>query len=166
MSALPSIEPTVPARREFLGRLGKGLGILAAVEILAVVVAYLAPSKGGAGRGAGLVVAGPVGEFTPASVRPFPAGKFYLVRLSDGGFLALSSKCTHLGCTVPWNQKEQTFPCPCHASTFDLKGDVLAPPATRALDLFPVVIEGGIVKVDTSRRIERARFEPAQVTYL
>jgi cytochrome b6-f complex iron-sulfur subunit len=67
---------------------------------------------------------------------------------------------------VPWSQKEQTFPCPCHASTFDLKGDVLAPPATRALDLFPVVIEGGIVKVDTSRRIERARFEPAQVTYL
>ena len=166
MSTLPSIEPTAAARRDFLGRLGKGLGILAAVEILAVVVAYLAPSKGGAGRGAGLVVAGPVGEFTPASVRPFPAGRFYLVRLADGGFLALSSKCTPLGCTVPWNQKEQVFPCPCHASTFDQKGDVLAPPATRALDLFPVVIEAGIVKVDTSRRIERSRFEPAQVTYL
>ena len=166
MSTLPSIEPTATARRDFLGRLGKGLGILAAVEILAVVVAYLAPSKGGAGRGAGLVVAGPVGEFTPASVRPFPAGRFYLVRLADGGFLALSSKCTHLECTVPWNQKEQVFPCPCHASTFDQKGDVLAPPATRALDLFPVFIEAGIVKVDTSRRIERARFEPAQVTYL
>jgi hypothetical protein len=43
---------------------------------------------------------------------------------------------------------------------------VLAPPATRALDLFPVIIEGGIVKVDTGRRIERARFEPTQVTYL
>ena len=33
------------------------------------------------------------------------------------------------------------------------RGDVLAPPATRALDLFPVVIEGGIVKVDTARRL-------------
>jgi hypothetical protein len=62
----PAIEPGAPARRDFLGRLGKGLGILAAVEILAVVVAYLAPGKGGAGRGAALVVAGPVGEFTPA----------------------------------------------------------------------------------------------------
>ena len=166
MSQAPTIEPAAPSRRDFLGRLGRGLGILAAVEILAVVVAYLAPSKGGSGRGAGLVVAGPVAEFTPASVRPFPAGRFYLVRLADGGFLALSSRCTHLGCTVPWNQKEQTFPCPCHASTFDARGDVLSPPATRALDLFPVVIEGGIVKVDTGRRIERARFEPAQVTYL
>jgi len=166
VSQAPTIEPAAPSRRDFLGRLGRGLGILAAVEILAVVVAYLAPSKGGSGRGAGLVVAGPVAEFTPASVRPFPAGRFYLVRLADGGFLALSSRCTHLGCMVPWNQKDQVFPCPCHASTFDQRGDVLSPPATRALDLFPVVIEGGIVKVDTGRRIERARFEPAQVTYL
>jgi cytochrome b6-f complex iron-sulfur subunit len=99
-------------------------------------------------------------------VRAFPGGQFYLVRLADGGFLALSSKCTHLGCTVPWNEKQRSFPCPCHASTFDEKGDVLSPPATRALDLFPVVIEGGIVKVDTSRRIARARFEPGQVAYL
>jgi Rieske Fe-S protein len=67
---------------------------------------------------------------------------------------------------VPWNEQRRAFPCPCHASAFDEKGDVLAPPATRALDLFPVVIEAGIVKVDTSRRIERSRFEPGQVTYL
>ena len=162
----PSIEPAAPARRDFLGLLGKGLGILAAVELLAVVVAYLAPGRGGSGRGADLVVAGPVAEFTPASVRAFPGGKFYLVRLADGGFLALSSRCTHLGCMVPWDAKQRAFPCPCHASRFDERGDVLAPPATRALDLFPVVIEAGIVKVDTSRRITRARFEPGQVTYL
>jgi cytochrome b6-f complex iron-sulfur subunit len=158
--------PASPERRAFVGRLWKGLGILAGLELAAVAVAFLAPRKDGAGRGAGLVVAGPVAEFTPASVRPFPAGKFYLVRLADGGFLALSSKCTHLGCTVPWNEKEKTFPCPCHASTFDLRGEVLSPPAPRALDLFPVVIEGGIVKVDTARRIERGRFEASQVTYL
>jgi len=162
----PAIEPAPPSRRDFLGRFGVGLGILAAVELLAVVVAYLAPGRGTSGPGAGLVVAGPVAEFTPSSVRAFPAGKFYLVRLSDGGFLALSSRCTHLGCTVPWNEKQRTYPCPCHASTFDERGDVLSPPATRALDLFPVVIEGGIVKVDTSRRIQRTRFEPGQVTYL
>jgi len=158
--------PASPERRAFVGRLWKGLGILAGLELAAVAVAFLAPRKDAAGRGAGLVVAGPVAEFTPASVRPFPAGRFYLVRLADGGFLALSSKCTHLGCTVPWNEAAKTFPCPCHASTFDLRGEVLSPPAPRALDLFPVVIEGGIVKVDTARRVERSRFEPSQVTYL
>ena len=169
MTARPAPEATPPAspeRRAFVGRLWKGLGILAGLELAAVAVAFLAPRKDPAGRGAGLLVAGPVAEFTPASVRPFPAGRFYLVRLADGGFLALSSKCTHLGCTVPWNEKAKAFPCPCHASTFDARGDVLSPPAPRALDLFPVTIEAGIVKVDTARRIERSRFEPGQVTYL
>ena len=161
----PRVDPPA-GRRTFLGRLWKGLGLLAAVEVVVAVAAFLAPRKQGAGSGRGLVVAGPVAEFTPASVRPFPAGRFYLVRLADGGFLAISSRCTHLGCAVPWSEKDQAFPCPCHASRFDLRGDVLSPPAPRALDLFPVVIEAGIVKVDTARRIERSRFEPGQVTYL
>jgi cytochrome b6-f complex iron-sulfur subunit len=142
------------------------LGLVALAEVVAVVAAFLAPRKDGGSRGAGVITAGPVGDFTPGSVRAFPAGKFYLVRLADGGFLALASRCTHLGCTVPWNEKAQVFPCPCHASTFDLRGDVLTPPAPRAMDLFAVSIEGGVVKVDASRRIERARFEPGQVTYL
>ncbi len=162
----PANEPGVPGRRSFLSRAWKALGVLALLEIAGVVVAYLAPRKEGGRRGAGTIAAGPVAEFTPASVRPFPAGKFYLVRLADGGFLALSSKCTHLGCTVPWNEKDKLFPCPCHASSFDMRGEVLSPPAPRPLDLFPVAIEAGIVKVDTARRIERARFEPGQVTYL
>lgn len=158
-------EPVVLGRRAFLDRLWKGLGLVAAGELVAVSAAFLAPRKDGAAAG-GAVVAGPVAEFTPASVRPFPAGRFYLVRLADGGFLALSSKCSHLGCVVPWSEQEKAFLCPCHASAFDLRGEVLSPPAPRALDLFPVVIEGGIVKVDLGRRIERNRFEPDQVAYL
>lgn len=167
-TASPPAEPgvAVTGRRLFLGRLWKAVGLLAVVEFAAVVAAYLAPRKAGGALGTGVIEAGPVGEFTPASVRAFPAGRFYLARLADGGFLALSSRCTHLGCTVPWDEKTKTFPCPCHASSFDLQGNVLSPPAPRALDLFPVAIENGIVKVDTSRRIERQRFEPGQVTYL
>lgn len=153
-------------RRDFLGVAWRWLGLAAAVELIGVVAAYLWPRRSAGGTSARVVVAGPVGEFTPASVTAFPQGRFYLVRLADGGFLALSSKCTHLGCTVPWSEKDKTFPCPCHASTFDLRGEVLSPPAPRALDLFPVVIEGGIVKVDTARRVERSRFEASQVTYL
>jgi cytochrome b6-f complex iron-sulfur subunit len=165
----PANGPATPGtaeRRVFLGRLWKALGLLALVEFGAVVAAFLAPRKEGGARGTGVIEAGPVGEFTPASVRAFPAGRFYLARLADGGFLALSSRCTHLGCTVPWDEKTKVFACPCHASSFDMQGNVLSPPAPRALDLFPVAIEGGIVKVDTSRRIERPRFEPGQVTYL
>jgi cytochrome b6-f complex iron-sulfur subunit len=163
---VPETDQPAPDRRRFLSLAWKVLGVAAAAELAAVVAAYLWPRQGAGDGGGAVVAAGPVGEFTPASVTAFPQGRFYLVRLADGGFLAISSKCSHLGCTVPWNEKDGTFPCPCHASVFDMRGDVLSPPAPRALDLFPVAIESGVVKVDTSRRIQRSRFEGSQVAYL
>jgi cytochrome b6-f complex iron-sulfur subunit len=154
-------------RRGFLGTLWRVLGAAAVAQFAVVTVAYLWPRKGAPGASAhGIVDAGPVAEFTPSSVTAFPGGRFYLVRLQDGGFLALSSTCTHLECTVPWNEKERKFPCPCHGSVFDITGQVLSPPAPRALDLFPVSIEGGVVRVDTRRKVRRERFEISQVTYL
>ena len=110
-----------------------------------------------------LVVAGPVDGFEPGSVTAFQRGKFYLARLEDGGFLALSRECTHLGCTVPWVESEQRFICPCHASAFDIRGEVLSPPAARPLDLMAVRIENGIVKVQTSTVTRRPGFSAGQV---
>ena len=85
--------------------------------------------------------------------------------MEDGGFLALSRKCTHLGCTVPWLEKEKRFSCPCHGSAFDIRGEVISPPAPRALDLYPVFIENNIVKVDTGKRMKRKGFEAKQLVY-
>ena len=90
-------------------------------------------------------------------------GFFHLTRLADGGFLAVSRECTHLGCTVPWMAEEGRFVCPCHSSAYDIRGDVLSPPAPRALDIHPVRIENGIVKVDTGRTRQRRYFEASQV---
>jgi cytochrome b6-f complex iron-sulfur subunit len=152
-------------RRSFLDRLWRILGIAAVVEFFSVTAFYLWPRRKSEEQRA-FVEAGPVAQFTPASVTAFPASRFYLVRLQDGGFLALSSTCSHLNCTVPWNEKEKTFPCPCHASVFNITGDVQSPPAPRALDLYPVVIDSGIVKVDIGTKIKRQHFELKQVTYL
>lgn len=142
------------------------LGGVALAEAAWVAVSFLRPRRrrGGDGGGVGLIVAGPVERFEPDSVTAFREGKFYLVRLEDGGFLALHRRCTHLGCTVPWIADDHRFACPCHASVFDIRGNVLSPPAPRALDLFPVRIENGIVKVDTGRPVRRESFEPGQVT--
>jgi len=104
-----------------------------------------------------------VDRFEPGSVTAFPEGRFYLTRLADGGFLALHRECTHLGCTVPWVAAEDRFVCPCHASSFDITGDVLSPPAPRPLDIFPVRIENAIVKVDISKIIKRQSFVSSQV---
>lgn len=112
-----------------------------------------------------LVVAGPADRFAPGSVTPFPEGKFYLVRLADGGFLALSRKCTHLGCTVPWDKETKRFVCPCHASAFNIQGEVLSPPSPRPLDTFAVRIENKMVKVDVRAAQKREKFSTDQVQY-
>jgi cytochrome b6-f complex iron-sulfur subunit len=152
------------ARRSFLGRLMRLLGGLALLEAGWVAVSALAPRRRAPELqdGPGVIIAGPVNRFEPGSVTPFPEGKFYLARLDDGGFLALHRKCTHLGCSVPWKADEQRFACPCHASAFDIQGDVVNAPAPRALDLFPLSIRDGIVRVDTGQVIRRQAFEPDQ----
>lgn len=155
------------SRRSFLNKLWLGLGIVAAAEAVALVATYIKPRKPRATptQQGELVVAGSVDSFEPGSVTAFVRGKFYLARLDNGGFLALSRTCTHLGCTVPWVSGENRFVCPCHASAFDINGDVLEPPAPRAMDLFEVSIENDLVHVDTGKRSKRTSFEPDQAVY-
>jgi cytochrome b6-f complex iron-sulfur subunit len=152
------------SRRSALYWLAVTLGGVAFAEMAWVAASFLKPRKRTQSeQGNTLVVAGAVDSFEVNSVTAFQRGKFYLVRLEDGGFLALHRRCTHLGCTVPWDEEARRFACPCHASSFDLRGDVLSPPAPRALDLFPVRIENDVVKVETSRPITRKRFDSSQV---
>jgi cytochrome b6-f complex iron-sulfur subunit len=140
------------------------LGGVALVEYIWLGFEFLKPRQAPA-EALPIVEAGPLDAFDPGSVTAFPAGKFYLVRLEDGGFLALSRTCTHLGCTVPWIEEEGRFLCPCHASAFDLRGVVENPPAPRPLDTHPVRVENGVVKVDLGRTVRRDGFQPDQVTY-
>jgi cytochrome b6-f complex iron-sulfur subunit len=152
-------------RRESIGLGGKILGLVVLAECVGVAALFLWPRKAKPREGGygGVITAGPVDSFAPGQVTPFAKGQFYLARLADGGFLALSRKCTHLGCTVPWDDKTKRFACPCHASAFDERGAVLSPPAPRPLDLYPIRIENGVVKVDTSTPILRETFDPSQV---
>jgi cytochrome b6-f complex iron-sulfur subunit len=161
----PAVEgPLRSSRRGFLGRVWLALGGVALVEYAWLAFEFLRPPRETAAT-LPVVAAGPLEAFDPGSVTAFPEGKFYLVRLDDGGFLALSRTCTHLGCTVPWVAEEGRFLCPCHASAFDRRGLVENPPAPRPLDAHPVRIENGIVKVDLGRTIRRSEFDPSQVVY-
>jgi len=162
-----SVETKTYSRRAFLNKLWAGLGVLALAELVALLVTFFKPrqSRQTASGEDAVVVAGSVDRFEPGSVSAFVQGKFYLARLEDGGFLALSRRCTHLSCTVPWVATESRFVCPCHASAFDIRGNAVSPPAPRALDLYPVTIENNVVKVDTARLFKRSAFEPGQATY-
>lgn len=158
----------IHSRRSFFSILWIGLGFVALIEFIGIVTAFLLPRKKTVktdGFGA-IMDVGPVDKFPKESVTAFIRGKFYLCRLEDGGFLAVSRKCTHLGCTVPWSDKEKKFVCPCHASAFDIRGEVISPPAPRALDVYHLYIENNIVKVDTGKRIKRSDFNIDQVVYV
>ena len=151
------------SRRRLLNWLWGGLSVALTAELAAVAGAFVRPRRRSAAASAALFVAGAVDDFAPGSVTAFQPGRFYLVRLDDGGFLAVDRTCTHLGCTVPWADDQRRFACPCHASAFDTTGAVLSPPAPRPLDLHPVRIENGIVKVDVNQRVRREAFDPSQV---
>ena len=159
--------PEGRGRRKFLTKLWFALGFVALAEFVAVAFVFFRPDKSQKRQDDGdtLIAAGSVNSFAPESVTAYVRGRFYLVRLADGGFLALSRKCTHLGCTVPWVEQDQIFACPCHASAFDITGSVVSPPAPRAMDAYPVSIENEIVKIDIGKPIERSEFHKEQVTY-
>ena len=100
-------------RREFLGKAWKWLGVLAAAEFAVVLGAYLWPRKGTGEAEAGAVVeAGPVAEFTPSSVTAFPQGRFYLVRLADGGFPRPLEQVLPPGVHGPVERADQDLPVP------------------------------------------------------
>lgn len=146
-----------------MARIWAALGLAAVAETAWVTASFLRP-KSPAVPGTELTVAGRLEQFELGSVTAFPGGRFYLSRLKDGGFMALHRECTHLGCTVPWDAMAQRFACPCHASAFDITGQVTGPPAPRPLDYYVVRIENGLVKVDTRQRLTRQAFDPSQVT--
>ena len=112
-----------------------------------------------------LFEAGDISAFENNRIYPFSAGQFYLSRLKDGGFLAISTKCTHLGCTIQYNTGNNRFLCPCHASAFNKFGEVLSPPATRALDIFPITIKAGKIYVDIMNPVKRKKHSSSQIIY-
>lgn len=61
---------------------------------------------------------------------------FYIVRQGDKLF-AISSYCTHRKCKLS-AEKDRTFYCPCHGSTFDPDGHVTKGPARKDLPLYSI----------------------------
>jgi cytochrome b6-f complex iron-sulfur subunit len=155
------------SRRSFLNKLWLLLGSVALAEWIVMIFAFFKPRKPviSATQENVIITAGPVDKFEAGTVSAFVRGKFYLARLEDGGFLAMSRRCTHLSCTVPWVSGENKFICPCHSSEFDIRGEVANPPAPRALDLYHINIQNNVVSVDTGKLTKRAVFEAEQVTY-
>ena len=51
-------------------------------------------------------------------------------------YVALSSRCMHLGCPVRYVDAAERFICPCHGGIYDFRGMVAGGPPVRPLDRF------------------------------
>lgn len=68
-------------------------------------------------------------------------------RNSDLPYIAISTRCTHLGCPVRYIQASQKFVCPCHGGVYGFEGEVEGGPPVRPLDRFYTRVRGGRVEV-------------------
>lgn len=64
-----------------------------------------------------------------------------------GGFIAISTRCAHLGCPVRWISASERFVCPCHGGVYDFEGKVTGGPPVRPLDRFNTRVRAGFVEV-------------------
>ncbi len=78
-------------------------------------------------------------------------------------FIAITSRCAHLGCSVRWVGAAKRFICPCHGGVYNLLGERVAGPPVRPLDrFFTRVNKEGLVEVGPrfSVNSELRRFSP------
>ncbi len=83
----------------------------------------------------------------------------WIVR-SDEMIYALSTECTHLGCTPIWSASEAKFKCPCHGSGFYKTGVNFEGPAPRPLERFRITLsDDGEIVVDKTKKFQEEKGE-------
>jgi menaquinol-cytochrome c reductase iron-sulfur subunit len=77
-------------------------------------------------------------------------------------FIAITSRCAHLGCPVRWVDAAERFICPCHGGVYDLLGRPVGGPPVRPLDRFYTRVRGEFVEIGPrfSVNSELQRFSP------
>src|SRR5215468_837943 len=76
------------------------------------------------------------------------------------GIFALSTVCTHLGCTPNWLEAEQKFKCPCHGSGYYKTGVNFEGPTPRPLERFAISLaDDGQILVDKSKKFQEEKGE-------
>ena len=77
-------------------------------------------------------------------------------------YVAISTRCAHLGCPVRYVQASRKFICPCHGGVYGFEGQVEGGPPVRPLDRFYTRVRGGQVQIGDrfSLDSELHRFSP------
>jgi Rieske Fe-S protein len=62
-------------------------------------------------------------------------------------FVAISTRCAHLGCPVRFVRAAGNFICPCHGGVYDFEGQVIGGPPVRPLDRFQTRVRAGTLEI-------------------
>jgi cytochrome b6-f complex iron-sulfur subunit len=142
-------------RRQLLRMGFLGIAGLAATELALAFAPFFRVTRI-TGLGGKVTIPDPTAEilarFAATNDEPilFAQSKFFLIR-APGGIAAAYRKCTHLGCSVPFNKTEDQFHCVCHQSIYEKRTALLkSGPAPYGLDLFRIREEGDHLVVDTN----------------
>lgn len=150
-------------RRRFLSGIVVGLnavtGLLLAVPALGYLLSPLLRARASTWVRLGPIGSFPAGqdtvvaEFSVHDDAGFTGGRVRrraFVRRTDGGdVIALSSRCTHMGCNVSYNAGADSFECPCHGGRYDLEGNVIEGPPPRPLDRYRTRVAAGNLEIET-----------------
>ena len=77
-------------------------------------------------------------------------------------FIAISTRCAHLGCPVRYVDAAQRFICPCHGGVYDFVGKRVGGPPVRPLDRFYTRVRNGKVEIGPRYSVnnELKRYSP------
>jgi cytochrome b6-f complex iron-sulfur subunit len=138
------------SRRKFLRdgwKVGGGLLAVAAGWTAYESLRPLATAASGA-----TINLGEPSRYQPETATYISEGRLFVAH-TGSEIYALSQRCPHLGCRVPFCDSSGRFECPCHGSKYDIGGEWIEGPAPRGMDRFDLKLSGGVLLADTSKVI-------------
>jgi Rieske Fe-S protein len=77
-------------------------------------------------------------------------------------FIAITSRCAHVGCPVNYVDAARAFICPCHGGVYDFRGLRTGGPPPRPLDRFLTRVRDGNLEIGPRYSVNRnlKRFSP------
>jgi len=142
-------------RRNFLLRLSWGGFGLCLATFFAAVLKFFLPLV--SSRPSMAVQVGFPEDYQAGQVVYHRGHKLFVLR--DGnGFMALSARCSHLGCMVVFNDDHHMFLCPCHGGKFDVRGQNIEGPPPRPLDALALRLDdNGFLVVNQDVLVKRIK---------
>jgi quinol---cytochrome c reductase iron-sulfur subunit, bacillus type len=80
---------------------------------------------------------------------------------SSNEYIAISTRCAHLGCPVRYVQAAGNFICPCHGGVYGFLGERIGGPPVRPLDHFQTRVTNGQVELGPRYSVTNS-FDPVR----